>query len=210
MQSFKNIYGKCVVEAMIKTIQDNADYLSEIDGAIGDGDHGVNMRKGFNLCAKELNGKELCFTDSLNVLGRVLMMEIGGSVGPLYGQFFRSMAKAGKGQEYITREIFLQMLNDALSGIQKIGGAKVGDKTLVDALVPAIKAYEEENDFFTALKSMVVAAEKGKDSTKDLIAKLGRSSRLGERSRGYLDAGATSCFLLLKSMSNEITKLLSH
>ncbi len=210
MQSFKNIYGKCVVEAMIKTIQDNADYLSEIDGAIGDGDHGVNMRKGFNLCAKELNGKELCFTDSLNVLGRILMMEIGGSVGPLYGQFFRSMAKAGKGQEYITREIFLQMLNDALSGIQKIGGAKVGDKTLVDALVPAIKAYEEENDFFTALKSMVVAAEIGKDSTKDLIAKLGRSSRLGERSRGYLDAGATSCFLLLKSMSNEITKLLSH
>jgi dihydroxyacetone kinase-like protein len=105
------------------------------------------------------------------------------------------------------------MLTRALSSIKDLGGAKVGDKTLLDTLEPAVTAFSEkfdkEQNFFSALEAMKIAAEKGKDSTVDLVAKVGRSSRLGERSRGVLDAGATSCCLILCTMADAI-KLLAE
>ena len=104
------------------------------------------------------------------------------------------------------------MLNAALTGVQSLGNAKVGDKTLVDTLAPAVTAYNEAlgqgKSFAAALETMRIAAEDGKESTKELIAKVGRASRLGERSRGFLDAGATSCYLLLESMTLSIAKVL--
>ena len=102
------------------------------------------------------------------------------------------------------------MLGAGLEGIRKIGGAKLGDKTLLDTLIPAVEAYNKakEQGFRVALEEMKTAAEKGKESTRDMVAKVGRASRLGERSRGHLDAGATSCWLILKSFADSISAVI--
>ncbi len=210
MSSFKNKDGKVIVESLIKTIQDNKDYLSKIDGEIGDGDHGINMNKGFTICGERIKGKALNLTDSLKELAMALMMEIGGSMGPLYGTMFFEMSKTTDGKEEIDKEVFADMLANALKGIRDLGNAKLGDKTMLDTLIPAEKAFKDgiEDGFSEAIDKMLKAAEEGKNSTIDLVAKIGRASRLGERSRGVLDAGATSCFLLLETMGETIKGLL--
>lgn len=214
MSYFLNKDGSVIVFNLIKTIQDNKDYLSEVDGAIGDGDHGINMNKGFTLCKERLGESEVDLSTALKTLGRVLLMEIGGSMGPLYGTFFIEMSKRCKDKEQIDKQLFGDMLRAAVGGIQKLGNAKVGDKTLMDTLIPSIEAYDnalsQGRDFIGALDEMKAAAEAGKESTKDLVAKIGRASRLGERSRGVLDAGATSCNLILQSMANTISSLVSN
>lgn len=212
MENFRNEDGSIIVKNLIKIIQNNKDYLSEVDGAIGDGDHGVNMNKGFTLCETKLADRTVSMSEALNVLGKTLIMEIGGSMGPLYGTLFMGLSKAGKDKETIDKYTFGEMLQSALEGLQAFDKAKVGDKTLLDTLVPAIDAYKtaisNEKRFNEALEDMKQAAEKGKESTRDLIAKIGRASRLGERSRGILDAGATSCNLILQSMADSIIELL--
>lgn len=212
MSSFKNSGASSVVYNVVNTIIDNWVYLSEVDGLIGDGDHGVNMNKGFTMTKNKLGGKEVSLSEGFNVLGKTLILEIGGSMGPLYGTFFMEFAKACKDIEDIDKEAFGTVLQAALKGMQAFDKAKVGDKTLMDTLVPAINAYKaalsEGKDFKAALLDMKVEAEKGKESTKDMVAKIGRAARLGERSRGVLDAGATSCNLILQSMADSIEALL--
>jgi len=213
METFKNGAGKGVVEAMILTIQENTAYLSEVDGAIGDGDHGINMNKGFTMCAEAMAGKDLSLTDALMLLGKTLLGDIGGSMGPLYGGFFKAMAKSAKEREEIDGRALLAMLEAGVASIQNIGSAQLGDKTLLDTLIPARdrlkSALDEGQSFASALDAMIAAAEAGQLSTKDLVAKIGRAARLGERSRGVLDAGATSSFLLLKAMGTEMKRLLA-
>ena len=208
----ENADGESIVMAMVKAIQDNKDYLAEVDGLIGDGDHGMNMNKGFSLFEKRFADEGLTFTESLDKLGDILFAEIGGSMGPIYGTVLKSMAKAGDGIKSITLKDLSDMLSAGLDGLQKIVQAKVGDKTLVDTLSPAVDslsdAVSEGADLETALEKMKEAAKAGRDSTKDLVAKFGRSSRLGERSRGVLDAGSCSCFIILESMADGIEKLM--
>jgi dihydroxyacetone kinase-like protein len=213
-KGFQNRDGQGIVLQMIGTIQESFGFLSEIDGAIGDGDHGVNMNKGFTLCKERLEADPGGFAKGLQTLGRVLMAEIGGAMGPLYGSFFLEMSRAAGDHEVIDIDVFQQMLERGTNAISSLGNAKVGDKTMIDALVPALEAYKEEaasgNDFARALAAMATGAEKGKESTRNLIAKVGRASRLGERSLGKLDAGAASCALLLGSMARSITSLLAE
>jgi len=210
--SFENARGRVVVDDLVDVIREHRVELSQIDGAIGDGDHGVNMAKGFSMAAERMDAGA-SFTDALKVLGDVLMTEIGGAMGPLYGGFFRGMAKAGADRDAIDAPAFAAMLDAASAAIQRMGEAKVGDKTLVDALDPAVKAFHSAvsagSSFAGALSEMSAAAEKGRDSTRDLVARVGRSARLGERSRGTLDAGAASCCLILQSMARSVTALLS-
>lgn len=202
--------GKIVVD-LAAMMREQKDYLSEIDGAIGDGDHGINMSKGFSMVEEPISGDE-SLSQALKTLGKTLVEEIGGSMGPLYGSFFRAMARASRNAETIDAAAFAEMLDTAYSKIRELGDAKVGDKTLVDTLDPAITAFKraqvEGYEFSEALDHMIAAAEKGKDSTKDLVAKVGRSSRLGERSKGVLDAGAVSCWLILRTMARSIKPLL--
>ncbi len=133
-------------------------------------------------------------------------------MGPLYGSFFRAMFRASKKHDVIDEQVFSEMLNTALEKIRELGGAEVGDKTLIDTLLPAVEAFNETigngDGFSAALEAMKSAAEKGRDSTKEMIAKKGRASRLGERSKGVLDAGATSCCLILSSMADSIQTLI--
>ncbi|HBG25571.1 MAG: dihydroxyacetone kinase subunit L [Planctomycetes bacterium GWF2_41_51] len=212
MQAFLNTNGSVIVEDLITVIQENRQYLSDIDGAIGDGDHGINMNKGFTLCAESLKETPGDLTHCLNTLSKILMTKIGGSMGPLYGFFFQSMAKKTGDNEKVNGQIFGEMLNAAVGSIQTISDARVGDKTLLDVLVPAAHTFNayfaQGSDFLTALHEMKSAAIKGRDSTKEMIAKKGRASRLGERSRGVLDAGATSCCLILCTMADSIKKII--
>lgn len=212
MDRFRNDKGSILVTNLIITIQKNKEYLSEVDGAIGDGDHGVNMNKGFTICKSRLGDSEVDLYTALNTLGKVLLLEIGGSMGPLYGTFFIEMAKACKDKEEIDKFVFGDMIEAALTGLQKFDKARVGDKTLIDTLVPAINTYKDglaqDKGFNECLEALKDAAEKGKESTRDMVAKIGRASRLGERSRGILDAGATSCNLILQSMANTTLSLI--
>ncbi|ALN74923.1 dihydroxyacetone kinase subunit DhaL [Aureimonas sp. AU20] len=201
MQSFSNSGSGAIVLAMADRIVENRAYLSEIDGKIGDGDHGVNMAKGFGMAADRLKGRDVSLTEAMETLSEVLMGEIGGSMGPLYGMMFTEFSETLGQTEAIDAPLFSAMLHKGLEGIQSIGSAKVGDKTLIDTLVPAVEAFDqatgEGRSFADALDALTKGAEAGRDSTIDLVAKIGRASRLGERSRGVLDAGATSCAMIL-------------
>ena len=212
METIKNKDGKNILLAMVKGIQDNKDYLGEVDGLIGDGDHGMNMNKGFTLYEKRFGDREISFTEGLDELGNILFSEIGGSMGPIYGTILMDMAAEREDAEEIGAADLADMLGAGLAGLQEIVEAQVGDKTLVDTLSPAVDALRKDAeagaDFGQALEHMKAAAAAGRDSTKDLVAKFGRSSRLGERSRGVLDAGATSCCIILTSMADAMIELL--
>jgi phosphoenolpyruvate---glycerone phosphotransferase subunit DhaL len=212
MKSFSNQKGAIIIENLITTIQENKQYLSDIDGLIGDGDHGINMNKGFKMCREELEKNPGDLAHSAKVLSKILMMKIGGSMGPLYGKMFGGFATELEGKNQIDMDDFGNALNAMLTSVQSISPAQPGDKTLIDTLHPAVLAYKkaaaEGKDFEEALEIMKSEAIKGRDSTKEMAAKLGRASRLGERSRGVLDAGATSCCLILESMVVTIKKLI--
>lgn len=180
MASFKNADAGIIVDQLIKTIQEQRDYLSEIDGKIGDGDHGINMNKGFTMCEDKLKGKTYNLSEGLSILGETLLDDIGGSMGPLYGMLFDEMAMACEDSEEIDAEVFGEMVTNAVEGLQEISPAKVGDKSLIDTLVPAKEAFiaakEEGKEFAQCLEAMNEAAEKGWQSTKDLVAKIGRQA----------------------------------
>lgn len=210
---FSNTAGAVIVTDLITAIQGQKQYLSDIDGKIGDGDHGINMNKGFTLTGEQLAANPSDLTASMNALSKVLMLKIGGSMGPLYGMFFKAMATTTDGVESIDAAVFGQMIEGARANIRKISKAKPGDKTLMDVLVPAVDAYqaalEAGESFAACLDAMSAAAETGRDATEDMVAKLGRSSRLGERSRGVIDAGAASCCLILQTMAATSKTLLA-
>ena len=212
--AFKNSLGKPVLEAMAEAIAREKAFLSEIDGQIGDGDHGVNMHKGFSKFASAAEAKDLSLSEGLDELGNTLLSDIGGSMGPIYGTIFMGMAEAGRGADEIDAPLFLAMLEKARDELYDIVQARPGDKTLVDVLAPAIDAFSAAAaggaSFADALSAMTEAAERGRDSTKDMIAKYGRARPLGERSRGVIDAGSASCCLLLTAMASAMKRLLGE
>ena len=212
METINNRQAKSVLYKMVRAIQENKAYLGEVDGLIGDGDHGMNMNKGFSVFGERFKDADITFSEGLDELGMVLLNEIGGSMGPIYGTVFSAMSEAADGAEEIDLALFAKMLRSGLDELCSIVDAKVGDKTLVDTLSPACDALDEarssQKSFRAALEAMKRAAEAGRDSTKDMVAKFGRSSRLGERSRGVLDAGATSCCILLDAMADGLLALL--
>ncbi|HBA12807.1 MAG TPA: dihydroxyacetone kinase subunit L [Bacteroidales bacterium] len=212
MEKFRQESGIILVDRMICAINENKQFLSDIDGAIGDGDHGINMNKGFMLCREALDKQPSDLSYGLKTLGRILLMRIGGSMGPLYGKFFTALGKSFEGKSEIGKKDFLNALESSLEAIRTVSDAKVGDKTLMDVLIPAVdamkKAVDEDKSFADSLDCMIEAAVAGRDSTVDMVAKIGRSSRLGERSRGVMDAGAASCFIILESMAVSTKELL--
>lgn len=208
MSIFRNKDGKSVVLNIVKEVQDNKAYLGEVDGLIGDGDHGMNMNKGFTIFEKRFADKDFTFSKGLYELGNILFSEIGGSMGPIYGTIFMDAGEAGEEFDEISSKELGIMLQAGMDGLCEVVEARVGDKTLMDTLTPAVEALQKEEDFLTALQMMKTAAAKGRDSTKDMAARFGRSSRLGERSKGVLDAGAVSCCIILTAMADGIIERL--
>ncbi len=186
-------------------IEKNKDYLTELDAAIGDADHGINMDRGFQKVMEKL--PTLVNQDIGNILKTVsmtLISSIGGASGPLYGTFFLRGSTAVMGKQELTPEDTLKLLQAGLEGVIQRGKAQLGDKTMVDALSPAVEAFERAVDdgktTGEAMDNAIAAAEQGMKDTIPIIAKKGRASYLGERSMGHQDPGATSTYLMLRSL----------
>ncbi|CUH96035.1 hypothetical protein P22_2123 [Propionispora sp. 2/2-37] len=211
MECIKNSHNAVIVLEIIEAIHQNAGYLSEIDGATGDGDHGINMNKGFML-AKERITADMSLSEAFKILGQTLVMDIGGSMGPIYGTFFSQFSKVTKGIENIIPETVLAALEASTEKLMELAGAKPGDKTLIDTIYPAKEAFkralEGNKGYAEALQAMAAGAQAGKEHTKELVAKIGRAARLGERSKGFLDAGATSCCIILETMSGAMQRVI--
>ena len=197
------------LRSMCDTIEKEKDYLSELDGAIGDGDHGVNMAKCFRQVKAKLDESSAEDVGALfKDVGMVVLNSVGGAMGALYGTFFLKLAQQSAGKKELNLSDLVAMLQTGEKGILDIGKAGPGDKTLVDTLSPAVRAIEAaEKDgkpLPQALADFEAAAQTGMASTKEMLAKIGRASRLGERTIGHQDAGATSCYFILRSLASAI------
>jgi dihydroxyacetone kinase-like protein len=186
-------------------LEDKKAYLTELDSPIGDADHGINMARGFNKVVEKL--PSVADTDIGNILkssGMALISSVGGASGPLYGTFFMRAAGAVQSKQELDAQDLVNMLEAGLDGLVQRGRAAVGDKTMVDAWVPAINALkaalENGEDMLKAVHACVDAAEQGVQDTIPLVAKKGRASYLGERSVGHQDPGATSTYYLLDAL----------
>lgn len=201
-----------ILQDMVKAIVDHAAWLSELDGKTGDGDHGVNMSKGFRLTGQKLAAHPQSLGDGFGTLAETLLDEIGGSMGPLYGSFFLDMSTELRGKTTLTRDEFGTVLGKGIEAVIDLGGAKLGDKSLVDVLIPAAQAYDEaakqDRSFADCLTALQRGADEGFESTREMVARIGRASRLGERSRGSHDAGAASCRLLLTTLAEGLRRQL--
>ncbi len=198
------------LQTMCDTIEDEKEYLSELDGAIGDGDHGVNMAKCFREVKKKLAESSTEDAGTLfKDVGMVVLNSVGGAMGALYGTFFLKLAQGSTGKSELTLSDLVTMFQTGEQGILDIGKANLGDKTLIDTLSPAVRAIEaaekEGKSLAGALADFEQAAKQGMESTSDMLAKMGRASRLGERTIGHQDAGATSCYFILRSLASAIS-----
>ncbi|HNB53170.1 MAG TPA: dihydroxyacetone kinase subunit DhaL [Anaerolineales bacterium] len=199
------------VLAWIKTyagvIAEKKDYLTQLDAAIGDADHGANMNRGFQAVLGKM--PEMADKDIgtiLKTVGMTLLSTVGGAGGPLYGTIFLQAGMKSVGKMELTLEDWATMLDAAVSGVVMRGKAELGDKTMVDALTPAVQALkqavEAKLDTPTALQNAANAAKEGMEKTIPLVARKGRASYLGERSAGHQDPGSTSSYSLLKTAAD--------
>ena len=211
-QDFRN-YFKQIVEM----IEEEKDYLCELDRKLGDGDHGVTMSIGWQAVNEkldnELSQEEDCSKVSI-VAGKTFLSAVGSSVGPLYATGFMRGAKEIKGQTEVSEEDLVNYWVAFGKGIKERGQAEVGDKTMVDTLEPFFRTLEEEyassRDFGASFSRAVDAAKAGMESTKDLLSKRGRSSRLGDRSIGAQDPGATSAYLIVSKFQEYLQSELAQ
>lgn len=193
-----------IIEAIAKKIEEEKNFLTELDNEIGDGDHGINLARGFKAVAEKLP----TFADKdigaiLKGVGTALVSTVGGASGPLYGTAFMKAGNVCKGKMEITDADFVAALDAAINGIKMRGKAVEREKTMLDALCPAYKAIKSGidggKDLIDALADGVDAAAKGVEYTKTIIATKGRASYLKERSIGHQDPGATSSLYMLQT-----------
>ena len=194
---------ECLTEISSKIIA-NKDFLTELDREIGDSDHGINLSRGFTAVLEKVSKDEQDMGVSLKKAGMTLLSTVGGASGPLYGTAFMEAAKVLAGKTELNAQDFLAALDAAIAGIQKRGKAVKGEKTMLDAIIPARDAYAEKlnagADLIAGLEAAIQAANDGVEYTKTIIATKGRASYLGERSIGHQDPGATSSTLTLEAI----------
>jgi len=198
------------LQSIAVVLEQNKDYLTELDAAIGDADHGINMNRGFQKVASQLPG--VADTDIGSILKTVsmtLISSVGGASGPLYGTMFLRASTAVAGKSELTDDDMVALLQAAVDGVVQRGKANLGDKTMLDALSPASDALRQAvaNGASTqeALEQAVAAAEQGMKDTIGLVAKKGRASYLGDRSANHQDPGATSAYLILKTLLETVS-----
>ncbi len=180
--------------------------LVRLDTAIGDGDHGTNMNRGMQKALEKLEASEPADPGAaLKTVAMTLISSVGGAAGPLYGTLFLQLGNALADQAEVELPGFAVAWRQALEGVQARGKAQPGDKTMVDALSPAVAALEQASDLEGGLHAAAQAAERGMNATKPLVARKGRASYLGERSADHQDPGATSTYYLFKSAAEALT-----
>jgi dihydroxyacetone kinase-like protein len=186
-------------------IEEQKDYLSELDRQIGDGDHGVSMSIGWTAVRHKL--EELANESDIGVIlqavSRTFLNAVGASVGPLYGSAFLRGSAVAKGKSELNQEDIVKFWTAAVGGIKQLGKAQVGDKTMVDTWEPIAASLEaslqQGEAWEAALDKAVLCGEQGMNSTKELLSQKGRSGRLGERSKGHIDPGAVSAYLIFST-----------
>jgi dihydroxyacetone kinase-like protein len=180
--------------------------LVRLDTAIGDGDHGTNMNRGMQKALEKLQASEPGDPGAvLKTVAMSLISSVGGAAGPLYGTLLLQMGNAMAGEAEVDLAGFAAAWRKGLEGVQSRGKAELGDKTMVDALSPAVTALEQAADLDSGLNAAVQAAEQGMHATTPLVARKGRASYLGERSADHQDPGATSTYYLFKSAAGALT-----
>ncbi|MFG1907575.1 dihydroxyacetone kinase subunit DhaL [Kribbella sp. NPDC048928] len=187
-------------------LHENAAYLTELDSAIGDADHGANLDRGFQAVVAVLDETSFESADELlKKAGMTLVSKVGGASGPLYGTFFLRFGTALAGVD-LTPEAIGKGLHAGVEGVLARGKAELGDKTMYDAWAPALEAYDAAvgSGLGAALTAAAEAAAKGRDGTIPMVARKGRASYLGERSVGHQDPGATSTTLILESAARTL------
>jgi dihydroxyacetone kinase-like protein len=198
------------LQAIGHVMEANKEFLTQLDAAIGDADHGINMERGF----KKVNSQLSAVVDKdigsiFKSTGMALISSVGGASGPLYGTLFLRAGTAASGKHELNTAELAGVLKAGLSGVIERGKAEVGDKTMVDALTPAVEAFEQaaadSMGIAEALRRTETAAEQGMKDTIPLIARKGRASYLGERSIGHQDPGATSVYLILKALHDIVS-----
>ena len=192
-----------------RLLEQNRDYLTDLDAAIGDADHGINMDRGFRKIVEQLPSlKEKDAGTILKAVGLTLISSVGGAAGPLYGTFFLRAGEAIEGRTELEAGDLALLLRKGVEGVLARGRAPRGAKTMVDALSPALAAMEtalqEGRDLQAAMRESVAAGEKGMKETIPMIATKGRASYLGPRSAGHQDPGATSSVLILKALAEAL------
>ena len=190
-------------------MQASTDLLSEADRAIGDGDHGVGMARGFEAVQQKLMGQPTASIDELfKTVGTALLTSIGGASGAVFGTLFRGGAKNLAGRPAFDSAALSSLLSDGLRAVQERGKANVGDKTMVDALAPAAVSAQAmaTTPLDQALPAAAEAARLGMEQTKQMIAAIGKAKTLGERSLGHPDPGAVSTYLMLKFMAEVVSQ----
>lgn len=196
-----------VVRAMAEAMEENKQYLTKLDSEIGDGDHGNNMHRGFQAALERLEETDAeTPADVLKAVSSALISKVGGAAGPLYGTAFLRASSALGDKEEVSAEDAAEAIEAALGGVKQRGKAELEDKTIVDALEPAVEAAKDATDGNVAevFRTAADAAEEGVEATKDLVARKGRASYLGERAVGYQDPGATSTYLLLDAAARKL------
>jgi phosphoenolpyruvate---glycerone phosphotransferase subunit DhaL len=191
------------VRSIAEVVAQHRDELVTLDREIGDGDHGENLKRGFTAVVSNLDTAGDTPGAVLKLVASTLISTVGGAAGPLYGTaFLRAAAKLGQDTE-LTAASVVDALQAALDGVVARGKAEVGDKTMVDALTPALKAAREagSDDIAVVLAAAADAADQGAQGTVPLVARKGRASYLGERSAGHMDPGARSTALLLRAFA---------
>lgn len=197
-----------VVKEMAAAMEEHRRELSKLDSEIGDGDHGNNMHRGFQAALERLDGADPSSpADVLKTVSMALVSKVGGAAGPLYGTAFLRASTALQDREELSPEDAAEALEAALGGIKQRGKAEVGDKTIVDALEPAVEAAKGAASAGSAaevLRAAADAAEEGVESTVPLTARKGRASYLGARAQGHKDPGATSTYYLLDAAARAL------
>jgi len=197
-----------VIRSFADVIAENKEELTALDSAIGDADHGINMNRGMQAAVSKLDGQATGDDVGalLKTVGMTLVSTVGGAGGPLYGTLFLQLGTATAGKAALEPRDWAAALDAAVAGVQSRGKAELADKTMIDALVPARDAYRaalaEGEPFADALRRATDAAEAGMKATIPLVARKGRASYLGERSAGHQDPGATSSWLLIKTIAD--------
>lgn len=203
---------KEILDDIASEVVRNKDYLTELDSFAGDGDHGVNLERGFLKVRTQLS--QLAAPDIGSILattGTVILSTVGGATGSLYGAAFMKAGQVCRGKTEITSKDLPEIYEACLSSMKDLGGAKAGDKTMLDVMIPAtevvVTASRESDDVVYIFGRCAKTAREGLESTKSMVAKKGRASYVGDRSLGHYDVGAASLCLMVESAARTVTHL---
>lgn len=196
-----------LIDKIADRIYENKDYLSELDREIGDSDHGVNLSRGFQKIKDESETlKNLNYSDCFNKIAMILISNVGGASGAIYGTGLMKVAQSLKGIDILDRNNIIKAAEAMVEGIKMRGKAQCGEKTMLDTIVPVVEVLKnhKEDSLDILLKKIQITAKEGMKSTENMLATKGRASYLGARSIGHIDPGAMSSYLIIDTICKNL------